>query len=134
MTINFQQLEREITAYFAEKLDLVVDKSIFRGQIPESVMPGVSVKISSSPENNDFSQPSFSVQISGKYVSRDDAWALATKCAELVPVYGEQTEHFVLVYVLSEGGINAPVVIEDKGRRCQFVSVNLSVGVLTRPA
>ena len=132
--MNFQLLERELTAYFAEKLDLVVDKSIFRGKIPVSVEHGAAVRIESNPENNDLSLPSFSVQILGKYKERDDAWALVTKCAELAPVYGEQTEHFALVYIHTEGGINAPFEAENQGRQFQFVSVNLSVGVLTRSA
>ena len=105
-----------------------------RGLPKEFSAYGQAVRIESNPENNDLSIPSFSVQILGKYKERDDAWALVTKCAELAPVYGEQTEHFALVYIHTEGGINAPFEAENQGRQFQFVSVNLSVGVLTRSA
>ena len=131
---NFQQLERELTAYFAEKLDLVVDTSFFRGQIPESVESGAALQITNILENNDFSQPMYAVQILGKYPTRDEAWSLACKCAALVPVYGEQTEHFAIAFIQGQGGANAPVQVEDKGRRFQFVSVNFIAAVLTRPA
>lgn len=131
MNLNFVQLERELTDYFAGKLGLVVDNTLFRGQIPEAVGTGAAVLISNSPENNDFSLPSVSVQVIGKYRTRDEALQLASACG-FVPVYGEQTEHYDIRSVHSEGGINAPFVIDDKGKLMFTVSVNFSVDVLTR--
>ena len=131
MILNIPQLERELTEYFAEKLGLVVDNNIFRGQIPEGVETGAAVLISNSPENNDFSLPVMSVQIIGKYRNRDEAWQLVSACG-FVPVYGEQTEHFDIRSIHSEGGFNAPYTMDDKGKIMYAVSVNLSVDVLTR--
>ena len=131
MNLNFPLLERELTAYFAEKLGLIVDNTVFRGQIPESVEKGAAVRISSSPESDIYSLPAVSVQIIGKYPNRDDALQLAGACG-FVPVYGEQTEHYLIRYVESEGGINAPFMSDDRGKLVHLVSVNLSVGVLTK--
>ena len=132
--MNFQTLERELTAYFAEKLDLTVDAQFFRGQIPETVESGAALQITNFHENNDLSQPMYDLQILGKYPTRDEAWELACKCARLVPVYGEQTEHYAIAFIQSVGGLNAPVQVEDKGRRFQFVSINFLAAVLTRQA
>lgn len=132
--IDILQLEKDLTEYFAEQLGLVVDGTIFRAKVPESVKYGAAVRILNQYPNNDFSQPLYSVQITGKYPSRDESVELATKCARLFPVYGEQTEHFNIVFIQSDGGINAPVSIEDKGQRFHFLSVNLTVSVLTRKA
>lgn len=131
MNLNFPQLERELTAYLAGKLGLIVDNTIFRGQIPEAVGTGAAVLISNSPENNDYSLPAVSVQVIGKYRTRDEALQFASAFG-FVPVYGEQTEHYEIRSIRSEGGINAPFVIDDKGKLMYAVSVNLSADVLTR--
>lgn len=132
--MNFLELERDLTAYVAEKIGLTVDTDIFRGQIPDSAAYGAAVRITGFPENNDYSQNLVMFQVYGKYATRDEAWSLACKCAGLAPIYGEKTEHHVLAFIQNEGGMNAPVLIEDKGRRAQFVSVNFTAAVLTRSA
>ena len=127
-------LERDLTAYFGNLLGLVVDASIFRGQIPESVENGVSLRVTGTSDATADDNPLYNVQIYGKFNDRDDAWKLCTKCADILPVYGEKTEHFHIVFILPDGGLNAPVVIDDKGKKKQFASVNMRVSVLTRTA
>ena len=134
MIYDVKTLEQDLTAYFACKLGLVVDSSIFRGQIPESVQNGVALRVTGTPEATLNDNPLYMVQIYGKFHDRDDAWKLCTKCADFLPIYGEETEHFNLVFILQEGGLNAPVVIDDKGKTKQFASVNMRVSVLTKQA
>lgn len=134
MMYNTVMLERDLTDYFAAQLDLVVDGNFFRGQIPESIENGVALRVVGTPEPTLNDNPLYAVQIYGKFKSRDDAWMLVTKCADCIPVYGVDTEHFHIVFILMEGGLNAPVVIDDKGKSKQFASVNMRVSVLTRQA
>jgi len=134
MMYQVKTLEQDLTAYFACKLGLVVDSSIFRGQIPESVENGVALRAIGTPEATLNDNPMYRVQIYGKFLNRDDAWGLVERCADCIPVYGEKTEHFHIVWILQDGGLNAPVQIDDKGKTKQFASVNLRVSVLTRQA
>ena len=87
-----------------------------------------------TPEATLNDNPMYRVQIYGKFLNRDDAWGLVERCADCIPVYGEHTEHFHIVWILQDGGLNAPVQIDDKGKTKQFASVNLRVSVLTRQA
>ena len=132
MMYEVKTLEQDLTAFFGCQLGLVVDSSIFRGQIPESVGNGVALRVTGTPEASSDDNPMYNVQILGKFFDRDDAWKLCTKCADLIPLYGIQTEHFHIVYILPDAGINAPVQIDDKGRTKQFASVNMRVSVLTK--
>jgi len=134
MMYNTVMLERDLTDYFAEQLDLVVDGNFFRGKIPETISNGVALRVVGTAEASAIDNPMYNVQIYGKFESRDDAWMLVTRCADHMPVYGVKTEHFNIVYILPDGGLNAPVVIDDKGKTRQFASVNMRVSVLTRQA
>ena len=134
MMYNTVMLERDLMDYFCDKLGLVVDGNFFRGQIPETIKNGVALRVVGAPEGSLNDNPLYTVQIYGKFDTRDDAWTLVTRCADCVPVYGEKSEHFDIVYILQDGGLNAPVVIDDKGKSKQFASVNMRVSVLTRRA
>lgn len=134
MMYNTVMLERDLTDYFAEQLDLVVDGNFFRGQIPETIKNGVALRVVGTADASATDNPMYTVQIYGKFDSRDDAWTMVTRCADCIPVYGVRTEHFHIVFILPEGGLNAPVVIDDKGKAKQFASVNMRVSVLTRQA
>ena len=134
MMYDVTTLERDLTAYFGNLLGLVVDSGIFRGQIPESVENGVALRVTGVPEPSLNDNPTYNVQLYGKFADRDDAWKLCTKCADYLPVYGEITEHFNIKFILQEGSMSNPVQIDDKGKKKQFASVNMRVSVLTRQA
>lgn len=134
MIVNVEQLERELTAYFAEVLNLVVDTSIFRGQLPETVNNGVACRITGQQDGNQIDHATFNVQLLGKFASREDAWVMLARLAEALPKYGEQTANFVLVYLLQEGGSNAPFTHTERGKVMQYASFNLRTAVLTLQA
>ena len=134
MIYEVKTLEQDLTAFFACRLGLVVDSAIFRGEIPDGIENGVALRVmgTSEPANND--NPLYSVQIIGKFLDRDDAWKLGTKIYDMIPFYGEQTEHFHLVFVRPDSGLIPPIKIDDKGKTKHFASINLAVSVLTKRA
>lgn len=134
MIVNAAQLERELTAYMATVLNLTVDSGIFRGQIPETVENGVAVRLTGQESRTGIDHPSFSVQVLGKFAGREDAWVMLTKLAAAFPVYGAETSGFVMVYMLPDGGVNAPFAHDERGKMKQYASFNLRVAVLTKAA
>ena len=134
MIVNAEQLERDLTAYFAGVLGLTVDSGIYRGQIPETVENGVSVRLTGQETGSTIDHAKFTVQVLGKFASRENAWVMLTKLAGELPQYGVATTNFVLVYLLPDGGMNAPFTNDERGRVRQYASFNLRVAVLTRAA
>jgi hypothetical protein len=132
--INTLNLERDMTDFFADKLNLTTDATIFRGAIPESVDFACAVRLTGIVPGDHNDNPTYNVQVFGKYRTRDEALNLIEKCANCVPIYGALTEHFKILFILPESDYTAPVVIDDKGVSVQFASVNLRVSVLTRQA
>ena len=134
MTVNAEQLEKELTTYLAGVLNLTVDAGIYRGQIPETVENGVAVRLTGQMTTSSIDHPTFTVQVLGKFASRENAWVMLTKLAGALPQYGVDTTNFVLVYLLPDGGMNAPFTNDERGRVRQYASFNLRVAVLTRAA
>lgn len=132
MIVNAEQLEKELTTYFATVLNLTVDAGIYRGQIPETVENGVAVRLTGQRTPTDIDHPTFTVQVLGKFASRENAWVMLTKLAAALPQYGEETSSFILVYLLPDGGLNAPFTHDERGKVKQYASFNLRVAVLTR--
>ena len=134
MSVNAELLEKELTGYFATVLNLTVDAGIYRGQVPETASNGVAVRITGQEAASDIDHPTFAVQVLGKFASREDAWVMLTKMASAVPQYGVATTHFILVYVLPDGGTNAPFAGDERGVVKQYASFNMRVAVLTLAA
>lgn len=134
MIVNPEQLEKDLTGYFATVLNLTVDGGIYRGQIPETVENGVAVRLTGQQTSSDIDHAQFTVQILGKFASREDAWVMLAKLASAVPQYGVSTNNFVLVYLLPDGGLNAPFTHDERGKVMQYASFNMRVAVLTREA
>jgi len=134
MIVNAEQLERELTTWFATVLNLTVDAGIYRGQIPETVENGVAVRLTGQRTPAGIDHPTFAVQVLGKFASREDAWVMLTKLAAALPQYGVDTDSFILVYLLPDGGLNAPFIHDERGKVKQYASFNLRVAVLTRAA
>lgn len=134
MTVNAEQLEKELTTYLAGVLNLTVDAGIYRGQIPETVENGVAVRLTGQMTTSSIDHPAFTVQVLGKFASRENAWVMLTKLAGALPQYGVDTTNFVLVYLLPDGGTNAPFTHDERGVVKQYASFNMRVAVLTRAA
>lgn len=134
MIVNAEQLEKDLTAYFATVLNLTVDSGIYRGQIPETVSNGVAVRITGQQASSEIDHAQFTVQVLGKFADRENAWVMLTKMANSVPQYGVSTANFVLVYLLPDAGPSAPFTHDERGKVIQYASFNLRVAVLTREA
>lgn len=132
--INTVTLERDMTDFFADRLNLTTDSTIFRGAIPAGLDLGCALRVTGIVPSDHNDNPMYSVQIYGKYRTRDEALNLIDSVANCIPIYGEITEHFKILFILPESNFTAPVVIDDKGVSVQFASVNLRVSVLTRQA
>ena len=121
--MNVADLERVLTEFFAEKLELVVDASIFRGQLPPGVAQGVTVRIDGMEPASDYEEPEFIVQVLGKFEDRDDAWAMLDRLARLVPLYGVAWGGYRLAY-LQTYGTGSPYTAADDGEVKIFASYN----------
>jgi len=132
--INTVTLERDMTDFFADRLNLTTDSTIFRGAIPAGLDLGCALRVTGIVPSDHNDNSMYSVQIYGKYRTRDEALNLIDSVANCIPIYGEMTEHFKILFILPESNFTAPVVIDDKGVSVQFASVNLRVSVLTRQA
>lgn len=120
--MNIADLERALTAYFAEYLGLAVDERIFRGQLPPELDGGVAVRIESVDASAaDFGEPEYLVQILGKFDDRDEALALADRLARMPPRYGVMVGEFRAAYLLTFGS-GAPYMAPDNGKVRHFVS------------
>ena len=122
MIVNAEQLEKDLTAYLATVLNLTVDAGIYRGQVPETVANGVAVRLTGQYTGSDIDHPTFTAQVLGKFASRENAWVMLTKLAGALPQYGVATTNFVLVYLLPDGGMNAPFTNDERGRVRQYAS------------
>lgn len=131
MIVNAEKLEKELTSYFATILGLTLDSGIYRGQIPETVHSGVAVRITGQETGSTIDHAKFMVQVLGKFSNREDAWSMLTKLAGEFPKYGVTTSEFMLVYLLPDGGVNAPFTHDERGNVLQYASFNLRVAVLT---
>lgn len=132
--IDVSKLENDLTAYFANVLDLQVDNGIYRGQIPATKETGVAVRITGKDETNAINHATFSVQVFGKFASRDDAWIMLSTLSNAMPRYGEQSENFIFVCLLKQDGASAPFLSNERGKVQQCASFNVRLCVLTNPA
>jgi hypothetical protein len=122
------QLERDITAWVAGKLNLVIDTNIFRGGIPAGVDSGVGVMLNSQSQGNYPSTLNFNVQVLGKYDNRDDAWRMLNKLSSAVPCYGDKINETIFVSILPRGN-GEPYQADDDGKVKTFASFNMIVSV-----
>ena len=121
--VNIVDLERALTAFFAEWLDMTVDAEIFRGQLPHGVESGVAVRVDGVEPTADYEEPDLVVQVLGKFDDRDAALDLLARLSRLAPLYGVEVGAFRLAYLLVSGS-GAPYTAADGGGIRHFTSVN----------
>ena len=117
------ELERALTEFFADALELAVDAGIFRGRLPHGVETGVTVFLDGMEAFSDFRDPEFIVQVLGKFDDRDEAWALLDRLAKVAPRYGIALGDERLAYLLPYGS-GAPYTSADGGKTRYFASFN----------
>lgn len=131
--MNVITIERDFTAWIAEKLHLEIDNGIFRGGIPASVESGVAVIFGSEIPTQSFygfRPRTWNVQILAKFDDRDAAMILLACLNGLFPcsdfVNGETKFRYIKPMNYSE-----PYAIEDGGTIKIYVSFNIVLSVLT---
>lgn len=128
LEISWKDFEQSVTELFASKLGLVVDAQIFRGGIPQGINTGVGV-VAGSLETVPYygvRNPTFDVQILGRFHHRDDAFTLLSKLYSLNIERGTQYYGFCYKSITRTSSIE-PYKADDSGRLCWCVSVHYRV-------
>lgn len=134
--MNIVDAERDFTDWIAEKLNLEIDKGIYRGGIPEGVKYGVGVIFGAEEKSlgfYGFRPRAWNVQILGKFKKRDGALAFQTFMNGLFPNHGF-TQGETKILSIYPSGSSEPYLDDDNGARKYFVSINVVVTVLTTGA
>ena len=127
------EIERDFTAWIAQKLNLTVDADCFRGGIPDGIEYGVGVIFGSEEKIAGFygfRPRTWNVQVLAKFDSRDAAMVLQTCLNALVPNTGFAFGSTRFMSVVQRG-MSEPYTAEDGGKVKTFVSFNMAVTVLT---
>lgn len=129
-------IERDFTAWVAEKLNLELDKGIYRGPIPAGLECGVGVLFGSEVPAAGFygfRPRTWNVQILGKFDDRDAAMILLSCLNGLFPCAGFTCGETKIRHIEPRGGAE-PYTVEDGGKVKTYVSFNLLLSVLTTGA
>lgn len=137
MSIDIVTIERDFTAWVAEKLNLEIDKTIFRGGIPEKIKEGVAVMFGSQiPAAGfyGFRPQTWNVQILAKFDKRDNAMMFQTRVNALFPQTGGMIYKNTNFRTIELQSMSEPFQGTDHGKGKWFVSVNVVLSVLTSSA
>lgn len=127
--MDIVEIEREFTEFLAGKLNLTVDRQIFRGGIPAGKM-GVGVLFDSEVKEKLFAPRQWNVQVLASFRERDEAMRFVAKVTGLFPCYDIQCESCTIKTVSLRGNGTA-YRSADGGRMLWYASVNLFAVVLT---
>ncbi len=111
-------IEQKVTQLVAEKLGLTINKGICRGPLPETVCDAIGVMIDSAGTGNEPSLSRFSIQLLGRYKSRDEALNL---CAKLDEIFPDWAPDYTILKVGSPGIYQTAF----KGKKVTGISANL---------
>ena len=126
-------VERDFTAWLADKLSMTVDATIFRGGIPEGY-DGVGVVFGAKMQTQTFYgfRPNkWHVQIVAKFDDRDNANTFVSTLSAIFPIqdFTHAGTHFLSAYPDAESV--EPYAADDNGKEKTFVSYNIGLAVLT---
>ncbi len=114
------ELKTKLTTFFAEKLGLTVDETIFQDPLDDDQNNALGLIVESFPTSNRPQIPKIAIQLLGRYIEYDDALELSSKFANFLPHYGSE---FNILFTSS--AVVYPT--SNDGKRVQAVSVNLKV-------
>lgn len=132
--IDWTEFERSATGLFASKLGLVEDMQIFRGGIPQGVETGVGVMANTLAPVPYYgvANPTFDVQILGRFLRRDEANTLLSRIYSLNIERGTRHGGFTFWNIMRTSEI-APYQADENGRLCWCVSVHFRIQADTTP-
>ena len=127
-------IERDFTFWMGEKLHLEIDKTIFRGNMPEKISEGVAVMFGSqipSASFYGFRPQTWNVQILAKFMKRDTALELQSQVNRIFPQTGGLIYKNTNFRTIELQSISEPFQGTDRGKTKWFVSANIVLSVLT---
>lgn len=127
-------IERDFTSWVAEKLNLEIDKTVFRGGIPEKIKEGVGVMFGSQIPSYGFygfRPQTWNVQIFAKFDKRDNAMSFLARVNRLFPQTGGVKHGSTNFRTIELQSMSEPYQTADHGKNKWFVSVNVVAVVLT---
>jgi hypothetical protein len=126
------EIERDFTSLMAQKLNLVVDKQIFRGGVPAG-KTGVGILFDSEIKDKMIAPRQWNIQVLAAFEERDDAMRFVSKVTGLFPCYDQVCNSCVFKSVSLRGNGTA-YRSPDGGKTKWFASINLFAVVLTTGA
>ncbi|MBU8902259.1 MAG: hypothetical protein KOO69_05935, partial [Victivallales bacterium] len=118
LTIEPAALERAMTAYIADKMDMTVDTDIFRGGIPINI-DACGVALVGQKAQNDTANRYYTFCISYRDSSRDKLMQAIHKLANQFPLYGEEINvdgDAIVIKALLKDSIKFDEQAEDNGK------------------
>lgn len=124
------QIERDLTAYFADIFALEVDKSIFRGSVPAG-KSGVAVIVDTPVYSEIPHLPlQYNVQLLGSFKDRDAAMRFLAKAWNVFPLADVELSS-CKVRRISTRGSGSVFQAPDSGKIKYQASINLLAVILT---
>jgi len=117
-TIEPAALERAMTAYIANKMNMTVDTDIFRGGIPINV-DGCGVTLAGQKIQNEISDYYYSFCISCRNSSRDNVMQAIHDLGNQFPLYGEEINvngDAIVIKALLKDSVEFSKQAEDNGK------------------
>ena len=121
--MNIELLEKAFLNYVADCCDLVVDKTIFRSEIPTAQGEGTAVIFNSTDHQNAYSETAYKFQVLCRSSKRTDIMAMYQILTEYVPCFGCDIDNIRLVAVNLDG-TGGIYKTSHNGRQYWATSVN----------
>lgn len=89
--MTYLEAEKNLVLFFAETLDLIPDREIFAGTPPDGIIEAMTVELQEGYPASVNRINSFTVRISGKYLSRQMCRQYAFSVTSQLPAYGKNS-------------------------------------------
>jgi hypothetical protein len=127
--MNIGLLEKACLKYFAELLNLQIDKEIFLGQLPVSCKQGSAV-IWTNKTMNSINDELYSFQIISRYLDRDVIMDLYSTLFNNLPMYGVTIDNFQLLTVNLDGNGG---VYRSNHDGIDYWAMSLNLSIIVKP-
>lgn len=124
--MNIELLEKAFLNYVADCCDLVVDKNVFRSEIPTAKGEGTAVIFNGIDKQNAYAVNAYKFQVLCRSSKRSDIMAMYQILTEYVPCFGRDIDNIRLVAVNLDGD-GGTYKTTHNGRSLWATSVNYYV-------